>query len=144
MFGNPESTDYSFGVNFNMQERTKKFYNLRDETEILKKTVNLRVDTLADQAERDYTELIKKHDRVMVDKERIEKSIADLDRLKNATLLATYTEVNSNFKKIFSTLLKGAMAELDLENPANIQEGVKLRVGFNGSWKESLSELSGG
>ena len=120
MFGNPESTDYAFGVNFNMQERTKKFYNLRDETELLKKTVNLRVDTLADQAERDYTELIKKHDRVMVDKERIEKSIFDLDRLKNATLLSTYTEVNSNFKKIFSTLLKGAMAELELENPGNI------------------------
>lgn len=26
----------------------------------------------------------------------------------------------------------------------NIQEGVRIRVGFNGEWKDSLSELSGG
>jgi len=46
----------------------------------------------------------------MVDKDRIEQTIQELDSLKNKALMATYLEVNSNFKKIFSTLLPGAMA----------------------------------
>ena len=47
--------------------------------------------------------------------------IEDLDCLKNQTLMATYLEVNNNFKKIFSTLLPGAMASIELENEHNIQ-----------------------
>lgn len=27
---------------------------------------------------------------------------------------------------------------------ADIQQGIKIKVGFHGTWKESLSELSGG
>jgi hypothetical protein len=38
---------------------------------------------MSDQAERDYTELIKKRDRVMIDKTSIEKTINELDNLKN-------------------------------------------------------------
>jgi chromosome segregation ATPase len=53
----------------------------------MKKHVNVRVDNMADQAEKDYTELIKKKDRVMVDKVSIEKTIAELDSLKNQTLM---------------------------------------------------------
>lgn len=52
--------------------------------------------------------------------------------------------MSQSFKKIFSTLLPGAQAELQKVDEANIQEGVRIRVGFNGEWKESLSELSGG
>ena len=88
--------------------------------------------------------MIKKRDRVVIDKQRIEKTIAELDAFKNQALTCTYREVNLNFKKIFATLLPGAMAELDLEDAADIQKGVKIRVGFGNDWKEGLSELSGG
>ncbi|TNV87762.1 hypothetical protein FGO68_gene16265 [Halteria grandinella] len=145
MFGNPESAEYKFDPqSFNMVEKTRRFYRLKEETSTLKKTVNLRVDTMATQAETDYTELIKKRDKVLGDKDRIEKAISELDTLKNATLSHTYTEVNASFKKIFSTLLPGAMAELTLADPQNIQAGVNIRVGFANDWKDSLSELSGG
>ena len=33
---------------------------------------------------------------------------------------------------------------LEPVDPASIQEGLKIKVGFHDSWKESLSELSGG
>lgn len=145
MFGNPESTEYKFDPQaFNMVDKTRRFYKLKDETANLKKHVNMKVDTMADQSEREYTELIKKRDRILVDKSSIEKTISELDSLRNLTLMATYIEVNSNFKKIFSTLLPGAMASIDLEDPYNIQSGVKIRVGFGNDWKENLSELSGG
>ncbi len=69
MFGNPESVEYKFDPKtFNMIDKTRRFYKLKEETASMKKTVNMRVDTMSDQAERDYTELIKKKDRVMVDK----------------------------------------------------------------------------
>jgi structural maintenance of chromosome 2 len=80
----------------------------------------------------------------MIDKVQIEKTIGDLDNLKNRTLMQTYLEVNNSFKKIFATLLPGAMATIDLEDINNIQSGVRIRVGFGNDWKESLSELSGG
>lgn len=57
----------------------------------------------------------------MIDKNSIEKTINELDNLKNQTLLSTYIEVNNSFKKIFSTLLPGAMAQIDLEDINNIQ-----------------------
>lgn len=108
MFGNPESHDYKFGPDFNMIEKTRRFYKLKDETLVMKKHVNMKVDLMADQAERDYTELVKKKDRVMADKDHIEKTIGELDTLKNATLKKTFTEVTKNFTNIFGTLLPGA------------------------------------
>ncbi|CDW78995.1 structural maintenance of chromosomes protein 2-1-like [Stylonychia lemnae] len=144
MFGNPDSSEYKFGPDFNMIEKTKRFYKLKDDTLTMKKHVNMRVDLMADQADKDYTELIKKKDKLMVDKERIEKTINELDSLKNATLYQTYQEVNTNFSKIFRTLLPGAEALLEIQDINNIQEGLKLKVAFGRDWKESLSELSGG
>ena len=52
--------------------------------------------------------------------------------------------VNSYFKNIFSTLLPGAMAQIDRVSPDDISEGLKINVGFNNQWKDGLSELSGG
>lgn len=58
--------------------------------------------------------------------------------------MATYDVVNTAFGNIFSTLLPGANAQLDLVDTQEIQQGISIRVGFHGEWKESLSELSGG
>jgi hypothetical protein len=44
MFGNRESVEYNFGDNFNMVEKTKRFYKLQEETQVLKKQVNVKVD----------------------------------------------------------------------------------------------------
>ena len=81
---------------------------------------------------------------MLIDKANIEESIVELDSLKNKTLFETFKTVNQNFKNIFSTLLPGAMAELEKVSPDDIAQGVKIKVGFNGNWKDGLSELSGG
>jgi structural maintenance of chromosome 2 len=33
---------------------------------------------------------------------------------------------------------------LEIEDPDNIQNGIRIKVAFNNMWKESLTELSGG
>jgi hypothetical protein len=49
MFGNPESVEYKFDPKtFNMIDKTRRFYKLKEETANMKKTVNMRVDTMSD------------------------------------------------------------------------------------------------
>lgn len=83
---------------------------LREENEKLKKMINVRVDSMAEQAEQDYTELIKKRDRMITDKTRIEKTITELDTERNKQLNITFNQVRKNMSNIFSTLLPGADA----------------------------------
>ena len=48
MFGNPESVEYRFEGGFNMSEKTRQFYKLKEDTQNLKKHVNMRVDQMSD------------------------------------------------------------------------------------------------
>jgi structural maintenance of chromosome 2 len=70
--------------------------------------------------------------------------IAELDRKKNEALETTWRKVNRDFGTIFSTLLPGTTAKLEPPAGQTVQDGLELRVAFNGVWKESLTELSGG
>merc|ERR1711959_258984 len=45
---------------------------------------------------------------------------------------------------IFSTLLPGANAKLEPEEGRSVLDGLCVCVAFNGVWKQSLNELSGG
>lgn len=68
---------------------------------------------MSDQANQEYTDLIKKKDKMLIDKEHIEQSIVELDQLRSETLKETFEKVNTNFSNIFSTLLPGAMAKIE-------------------------------
>jgi structural maintenance of chromosome 2 len=82
--------------------------------------INVKVDSMSDQAEREFNELIKKKDKMSSDKLTIEKQIQKLDSLKNKTLEQTFTNVTASFSNIFRTLLPGADAVLELADPNDI------------------------
>ena len=82
--------------------------------------INVKVDSMSDQAEREFNELIKKKDKMCSDKLTIEKQIQKLDSLKNKTLEQTFTNVTASFSNIFRTLLPGADAVLELVDPNDI------------------------
>jgi len=52
--------------------------------------------------------------------------------------------VNVDFGSIFSTLLPNTDAKLDPQEGLPVEEGLIVKVAFNGVWKQSLLELSGG
>lgn len=52
--------------------------------------------------------------------------------------------MNNDFGSIFNTLLPGAEAKLEPPKNETIIDGLEIKVGFSGVWKESLGELSGG
>lgn len=52
--------------------------------------------------------------------------------------------MNKDFGSIFSSLLPGANAKLQPPENQTVLEGLEVKVGFAGKYKDSLGELSGG
>merc|ERR1711937_616371 len=66
------------------------------------------------------------------------------DEKKVETLRHAWAKVNKDFDAIFSTLLQNTSAKLEPPEGMQPTEGLEIKVAFNGVWKESLTELSGG
>jgi structural maintenance of chromosome 2 len=88
--------------------------------------------------------LTTKRDIIENDKQKIESVIKELDEKKNEALKSTWGKVNKDFGSIFSTLLPGTFAKLQPPDGGSVLDGLEVKVSFNGVWKESLTELSGG
>ncbi len=81
---------------------------------------------------------------ILNDKAKIETVIEELDVKKAQSLQTTWQKVNKDFGSIFSMLLPGTTAKLEPPEGSTVNEGLEVKVAFNGTWKESLTELSGG
>lgn len=110
----------------------------------LGKKLNKKVIGMIETAEREYQELMKKKRIIENDKMKIERVIKELDETKNKVLVTTCEKVGRDFASIFSTLLPGTTAKLEPPEGCTVLDGLEVRVAFNGVWKESLTELSGG
>ena len=81
---------------------------------------------------------------ILNDKAKIEAVIEELDIKKAQALQTTWVKVNRDFGSIFSMLLPGTHAKLEPPEGMTVNEGLEVKVAFNGVWKDSLTELSGG
>jgi structural maintenance of chromosome 2 len=138
-----KDTDYDFSSVDSKAEK-EKINKLKEENKLLKRKVNMKVDVMADQYENKYNELINKKEIIIKDKNNIEKAIIDMDQKRKDALEEIYEQVDKNLDSIYSTLLPGTKAKLGLLPEKRLMDGLELRVAFNGVWKKSLSELSGG
>ena len=120
------------------------FAALQAEVASLSAKVNRKAQGLAEKAESDFAELTGKRDIIEGDKRKIEQVIAELEGKKRRAVEETWRKVNGDFGAIMASLLPGVQAALQPVDAANVSEGVEMRVAFQGVWKESLSELSGG
>jgi len=75
---------------------------------------------------------------------RLQHVIGELDEKKNEALRTTWAKVNKDFGSIFGTLLPGVTSKLDPPEGGTVLDGLEVKVAFNGVWKETLTELSGG
>jgi len=140
-------TEYDFSnASESPQECKERLATLKAESDNLAKSINKKVMTMYEKAEEEYDDLMKKRTIVDNDKKKIETVIEDLDDKKKKAINQTWQKVNEDFGSIFSMLLPGTMAKL--EPPAEAKngalDGLEVRVAFNGVWKDSLTELSGG
>uniref|UniRef100_H2YJF8 Structural maintenance of chromosomes protein 2 n=1 Tax=Ciona savignyi TaxID=51511 RepID=H2YJF8_CIOSA len=142
LFGR-QSSPYDFEAN-PPKEASRRLEKLKERQEKLSTSVNMRAMSLLGKAEEKYNELIKKKMIVQNDKEKIQKTIEELDQMKNKAVTKAYVQVNKNFGEIFSTLLPGATAKLAPAEGSSVLAGLEFHVGFGDVWKTNLNELSGG
>ncbi|NWS15035.1 SMC2 protein, partial [Pachyramphus minor] len=141
-FGQP-NTAYDFKSD-NPKEAAQRLQKLNERIDKLGKNVDARAMKLFSDTEERYKNLMEKKRVVESDKSKILEVIEELDQKKDETLDIAWKKVNEDFGSIFSTLLPGAKAMLVATKTNNILDGVEFRVALGNTWKENLTELSGG
>ncbi|KAJ6658253.1 hypothetical protein lerEdw1_020525 [Lerista edwardsae] len=142
LFGQP-NTAYDFKTN-NPKEAGQRLQKLQEKKEKLGRNVNMRAMNMLSEAEERYNDLMKKKRIVENDKSKILATIVELDQKKNEALNIAWQKVNKDFGSIFSTLLPGANAMLSPPEGQTVLEGLEFKVALGNTWKENLTELSGG
>ncbi|XP_015422688.1 PREDICTED: structural maintenance of chromosomes protein 2 [Myotis davidii] len=142
LFGLPNSA-YDFKTN-NPKEAGHRLQKLQEMKEKLGRNVNMRAMNVLTEAEERYNDLMKKKRIVENDKSKILATIEDLDQKKNQALNIAWQKVNKDFGSIFSTLLPGANAMLAPPEGQTVLDGLEFKVALGNTWKENLTELSGG
>lgn len=138
-----KNTRYDFSKE-DPQQAGQKLQKLHEHKETLSRNINQEAMMLLEKEEEHYKKIMDRRTKVEDDKKKILDSIKNMDTKKIENLKQAWVEVNTNFGSIFTTLLPGAQAKLDPPQGANFLKGLEVKVGFNGIWKESLTELSGG
>ncbi|NXA85128.1 SMC2 protein, partial [Melanocharis versteri] len=145
LFGQP-NTAYDFKSS-NPKEASQKLQKLQEHKEKLGRNVNTRAMNMLSDAEERYNDLMKKKRIVENDKLKILAVIEELDQKKKEALDIAWKKVNKDFGSIFSMLLPGARARLvasKTQNGCMELAGMEFRVALGNTWKENLTELSGG
>ncbi|XP_069818235.1 structural maintenance of chromosomes protein 2 isoform X2 [Dendropsophus ebraccatus] len=142
LFGQ-ENTAYDFKTN-NPKAAGQRLQKLQEMKEKLGRNVNMRAMNMLTQAEERYNDLMKKKRIVENDKSKILDTIKELDQKKNEALNIAWQKVNQDFGSIFSTLLPGANAMLAPPEGQGVLDGLEFKVALGSTWKENLTELSGG
>ena len=78
-------------------------------------------------------------------KEKLEETIAEIDKEVKERFLETFVQVAENFNTIFKELFKGGYADMTLETPNDIlNTGIVIEASPPGKKLQNLSLLSGG
>ncbi|XP_061487725.1 structural maintenance of chromosomes protein 2 [Rhineura floridana] len=142
LFGQP-NTAYDFKTN-SPKEAGQRLKILQEKKEKLGRNVNMRAMNMLSEAEERYNDLMKKKRIVENDKCKILATIVELDQKKNEALNIAWQKVNKDFGSIFSMLLPGANAMLSPPEGQTVLDGLEFKVALGNTWKENLTELSGG
>ncbi|KAL5239073.1 hypothetical protein ACI65C_006483 [Semiaphis heraclei] len=131
-------------INFKSEECNRSVNELQARYDQLAKVVDPGKLNNFHKHFQEYKRLQKKLVTIVNDKIKINEIIEELEVKKRIHLEHASNRVNIEFGKIFSSVLPGAQARLKQTNVNDITAGLEICVAFNGLWKESLEELSGG
>lgn len=131
-------------MNKTLGEMKGKYYEME-------RVINREAESVRNHLEDQMKDLIARDEMLKENKEQIYTNMNHLDDRSKGTVLECFKFVNENLSKIFGMLLPGAQATMELIGTTigrgekkQESKGIQMKIGFNGKWKESLSELSGG
>lgn len=122
----------------------KELKILEDRIDEISPKLNKNVDNKKDQLQQKMQEIAEKKTKIADDCKSFNMDVKSMDGIKQRRYHRCFKEVNKNLKQMFSKLLPGAQAEMEEMTIDKEKMGIQIRIAFNGKWKESLSELSGG
>lgn len=138
-----KNTKYDYSRE-NPEESGEKLRKATEQYNKMKKRINEKAMMLLEREEEELKSVCDRKGIVENDRKKIKGILKGLDAEKMELLRKAWQEVDKNFGSIFSVLLPGAEATLVPSPDMEFYQGLNIRVGFNGVWKESLTELSGG
>ncbi len=125
-------------------EVEEKLDRIRRERERLG-AVNLRAEAELNQVEAQHQKLAGDRDDLVEAICRLRQGIHSLNHEARERLLASFTSVNENFKRLFTELFGGGTAELQLiEHEDPLEAGLEILAKPPGKKPATLSLLSGG
>ncbi len=107
--------------------------------------VNMKALEVYEQVEKEFSSLIEK--KRWLEKEKIDvlTLMNEIETKKKDHFMTTFTKVNDNFQRIFSSLFKKGKAYLQLDNPKNpFEDGLSVKVKLQGNRFLDIKSLSGG
>uniref|UniRef100_A0A0K0DTY4 Structural maintenance of chromosomes protein n=1 Tax=Strongyloides stercoralis TaxID=6248 RepID=A0A0K0DTY4_STRER len=113
------------------------------ELEESSKSINKKCLQALASFEEQYEKLEERRARTKEDSAKLIEAIEFLEKKKNEALHKACKKVNIDFNNIFSELLPGTEVKL-VGVDGNFLNGLEVKIAFNGKWKKSLGELSGG
>ncbi len=90
-----------------------------------------------------FDEFKEKVDKIVEEKKAIEDTINKIEGKRKETFTATLREITRHFRGVYSDLT-GGEAELELDEPENIESGLIIRVSPSGKRLLHIDSLSGG
>ena len=107
--------------------------------------VNMKALEIYDAVSAEYEKLQGKKESLGKEREHVLVMINEVDAKKKELFMKTYDVVNTNFKRLFSSLSTKGDATLDLEDPKDVFEGgLTLKVRLSGHKFMDIRSLSGG
>ncbi|MCX8147122.1 MAG: chromosome segregation protein SMC [Candidatus Woesearchaeota archaeon] len=107
--------------------------------------VNMKSLEIYDQVSREYENLMKKKEKLNLEKEDVLIMINEIELKKKDMFMKTFDAINENFKNIFSALSTKGEAYLALENEEiPFSGGLLIKVRITGNKFLDIRGLSGG
>ncbi|MBU0530791.1 MAG: chromosome segregation protein SMC, partial [Nanoarchaeota archaeon] len=91
----------------------------------------------------EFTEFKEKVDKIVEEKDSIEDTLTKIEEKRRDTFYATLKEIAKNFKQTYKDLTNGE-ADMDLEDPNNLDSGLMIRASPPGKRLLNLDAMSGG
>lgn len=107
--------------------------------------VNLRALEVFDTVEDQVKKIQEKVDTIKIEKEKIEKIIAEIDKKKKKSFMSTLSSINELFTRNYSQLSRKGEVSLDLENKNDpFEGGLNILVKVSRGRYFDITSLSGG
>lgn len=106
--------------------------------------VNMKAIEEYDQFKKDLEVLEDRVEDLKKEKRRIETFIGEIEAKKREEFLTTLDQLSDEFNNVFQKLFEGGEANLELEEPENIESGLLIKAHPPNKEPHVLDSLSGG